>query len=230
MSHFWCRAKPFVWGALCVALALYFSPLSVPFSYAISTHNIAWLWAKLFGPISVLVMFGGLLVAFAFLCVALGAAVEAYQKRESPTPKFYYAASFCLIYVAGYVFYPGFAVGWNTRRAGLRQAAARARPLINAIEKFRREKKREPYNLQELVPNYLAKIPQTGMTVYPRFKYSTSQENRGRNHFKSYQLQVSTSFGFINWDTFNYWPESDYPAEMYGGRVERIGAWAYVHE
>ena len=230
MKSFWRCAKPFVLGVLCVLLALYLSPLFIPISYAISTHIIAWPWAILFGPVSVSLMLAGVLIAFAFFCVAVGAAVEAYQKRESPTPKFYYATSFCVIYVAGCIFYPGFGIGWPMRRAGLQRAATRARPLISAIEKFQLKEKRAPRSLQELSPDYLSKIPATGMTIYPQFEYSTSEENRGRTRFKSYQLQIRTSFGFLNWDTFNYWPEGDYPAEMYGGRVERVGAWAYVHE
>lgn len=229
MTNFWRRAKPFVLGALCVMLALYLSPLSIPIGYAVSTHNIT-LWTKLFAPTSVFIVFAGVFVAFAFLCVTLGAAIEAYQKREALTPKFYYAALFCVIYVAGHIFYPGFNVGWPKRRAGLQQAATRAQPLIFAIEKFRLEKNRTPHSLQELVPNYLPEIPRTGMAAYPRFEYSTREEHEGRTHFKTYELQVQTSIGFINWDTFNYWPEADYPAQMYGGRVERIGAWAYVHE
>ena len=227
MRIFWRRAKPLVLGALCVLLAFYFSPLSAIVGYAIATHDIALLWTKLFAPISVFIVFAGVFVAFAFFCVALSAIVEAYQKREALTPKFYYAVLFCVIYVAGYILYPGLNVGWPKRRAGLQQAATRARPLISAIEKFRLEKKRAPYNLQELMPDYLSKIPQTGMVVYPRFDYSTHNQ---RTKFQTYQLQVQTSAGFINWDTFNYWPEGDYPAKLYGGRVERIGAWAYVHE
>lgn len=34
----------------------------------------------------------------------------------------------------------------------------------------------------------------------------------------------------INFDVFVYWPEGNYPDSMYGGWVERIGHWAYMHE
>lgn len=231
MKSFWRRAKPFVWGALCVVLALYLSPLSVTLSYALATHDFASLWALLFNPgFAFMMAFGGMFMAFAAICIALGAAIEAYQKRARLTPKFYYAALFCVVCGAGWVFYPGIRIAWPTRRAGLQQAATRAQPLIFAIEKFRLENKRAPYNLQELVPIYLSKIPQTGMGAYPRFRYKSREESGENARFQSYQLQISTSAGFINWDTFNYWPEGDYPSEMYGGTVERIGAWAYVHE
>ena len=202
MNNFWRRAKPFVWGAVCILLALYFGPLSIPVGYAWATHGIAWPLSKLFGPTSVVMVFAGMFVAFAFLCVAIGAAIEAHQKREKLPPKFGYAALFCVIYVAGHVFYPGFNIFWNTRRAGLQQAATRARPLIVAIENFRLDNKRAPHDLQELMPKYLAKIPRTGMASYPRFRYQTREQSGKNVRFQTYQLQVATSTGFINWGHF----------------------------
>ena len=230
MNNFWHRAKPFVWGTLCVLMALYFSPLNVAIAYAVSTHNVAALWTKLFAPNSVLTLFLGVIIEISVFCFAVGAAIQAYQEREPLTPKFYYSALFCVIYVASFVLYPGFNVFWWQRRAGLQQAATRARPLILAIEKFRLEKKRMPRDLKELVPNYLAKIPQTGMSAYPKFRYATREEKGERAKFQTYEIQVRTPVGFLNADSFNYWPEGDYPAQMYGERTERIGAWAYVHD
>lgn len=230
MNNFWRRAKPFIWGTVCVLSALYVGPLSIPVAYAISTQNVATLWTKLLAPNSIFTLFIGIIIAFAIFCFAVGAAIQAYQDRESLTPKFYYPALFCVIYVASFVFYPGFNVFWPMRRAGLQQAATGARPLIVAIEKFRLENKRVPRDLQELVPNYLAEIPQTGMSAYPNFRYATRQEKGARAKFQTYEIQVRTPVGFLNADSFNYWPEGNYPAQMYGGTVERIGDWAYVHE
>ena len=223
--------KPLVWGAVCVVLALYFSPLSATLSYALTTHDIVAPVALLFNPgFAFFMILAGLLTAFAAVCIALGAVAEAYQRREKLTPKFYYATIFCAVYGAGWIFFPGVRIAWPMRRAGLHQAATRARPLIVAIEKFQRDKQRAPRDLQELIPVYLAEIPATGMSAYPQFRYENREQSGKNARFQSYQLQVATSVGFINWDTFNYWPEADYPAQMYGGRVERIGAWAYVHE
>lgn len=168
----------------------------------------------------------GIFIAFAAFCIALGALIEAYQQREL-TPKFGYATLFCGTYGLVLLFYPGIGIAWPARRAGLQQAATDALPLIGAIEKFRLNNNRAPHNLEELVPIYLSEIQRTGMAAYPRFDYSIHNE---RAKFQTYQLQVKTFVGFVNWDTFNYWPEGDYPTEMYGGRVERIGDWAYVHE
>jgi len=45
-----------------------------------------------------------------------------------------------------------------------------------------------------------------------------------------WELRVHCSIGFLNWDVFFYWPTQDYPDGIYGGAVERIADWAYVHE
>jgi hypothetical protein len=34
----------------------------------------------------------------------------------------------------------------------------------------------------------------------------------------------------INFDQLMYFPNQQYPEFGHGGRIERIGAWAYVHE
>ena len=36
--------------------------------------------------------------------------------------------------------------------------------------------------------------------------------------------------GIMDFDVFFYWPSETYPDAIYGGVVERIGDWAYVHE
>ena len=46
----------------------------------------------------------------------------------------------------------------------------------------------------------------------------------------SWELRVRCPSGFLNWDVFHYWPGARYPDSLYGGSVERIGDWAYVHE
>ena len=45
-----------------------------------------------------------------------------------------------------------------------------------------------------------------------------------------WELRIDCSRGMINWDVFFYWPTQRYPNHIYGGVVERIADWAYVHE
>jgi hypothetical protein len=43
-------------------------------------------------------------------------------------------------------------------------------------------------------------------------------------------LVAPVSSGIINWDLFMYFPLQNYPDHGYGGSVQRIADWAYVHE
>jgi hypothetical protein len=45
-----------------------------------------------------------------------------------------------------------------------------------------------------------------------------------------WELRVPCSRGILNWDLFFYWPGQRYPSVGYGGSIERIADWAYVHE
>jgi hypothetical protein len=41
---------------------------------------------------------------------------------------------------------------------------------------------------------------------------------------------ANVSTAVLNWDTFIYFPNQRYPDVGYGGWIERIDRWAYVHE
>nr|CAA9289511.1 hypothetical protein AVDCRST_MAG63-4278 [uncultured Armatimonadetes bacterium] len=114
------------------------------------------------------------------------------------------------------------------RRAGIVRMTRSGRPLIHALAAYRRANGRYPAALDGLVPAFLDRVPATGAAGYPHFGYRLPEGGRGR--FGSYELRVNTSLGMLNWDSLVYWPERNYPGHMYGGRVERIGDWAYVHE
>lgn len=45
-----------------------------------------------------------------------------------------------------------------------------------------------------------------------------------------WELRVPCSDGLLDWDVFFYWPGGRYPDYLYGGSIERIADWAYVHE
>lgn len=85
---------------------------------------------------------------------------------------------------------------------------------------------RVPENLTELLPKYLEAIPTlpSGVGAFELGDDNTEATQR------PWSLSVDCSRGPVNWDVFVYWPAEDYPGVMYGGVVERIGRWAYVHE
>lgn len=120
----------------------------------------------------------------------------------------------------------GLKVGWIARGALFARLARRAQPLVVAVERFRAETGHSPSSLAELVPKYIAEVPPTGMIGYGPFEY---REQSKRSQAAGYELSVPCGSG-MNWDVFVYWPSGDYPEFMYGGGVERMGGWAYVHE
>ncbi|MCP3670559.1 MAG: hypothetical protein GY814_09020 [Gammaproteobacteria bacterium] len=45
-----------------------------------------------------------------------------------------------------------------------------------------------------------------------------------------WELRINCSTGFLNRDVFFYWPKQKYPKQIYGGDVEAVADWAYVHD
>ena len=109
---------------------------------------------------------------------------------------------------------------------GLERITTEAQPLIEAIEAYHAGRGEYPPDLKTLVPEYLNEIPHTGAIAYPNFRYARAEPD---SLFKTYEVLVRTSIG-LSFDVFVYWPEGNYPERMYGGWVEPISDWAYVHE
>jgi len=120
-------------------------------------------------------------------------------------------------------------IGGRVRMHGFHKLAERSVPLVQAIKKFETEKGHPPNSLKELVPEYLLSIPDTGMGAYPMYEYIVGEEARKHDN-NPWVLYVFTPSGGLNWDMFMYFPNQNYPERGYGGSLERIGDWAYVHE
>ncbi len=104
--------------------------------------------------------------------------------------------------------------------------AERSRPLISAIKQYEKAKGTSPPSLESLVPEYIARVPGTGMSAYPSYKYAPKP-----NEHSTWRLSVECPSGMINWDEFYYEPEQSYQlGSVVGGWNERIGDWIYFHE
>ncbi|MBL9172631.1 MAG: hypothetical protein JNL10_03775 [Verrucomicrobiales bacterium] len=115
----------------------------------------------------------------------------------------------------------------SIRMKAFHQLAERSQPLVAAIREFELKNGRPPGSLNELVPGFLPGIPGTGMGAYPQYQYLTNPVVYQGN---PWVLAIDTPSGGINFDKFLYFPKTNYPHEGYGGRLERVGDWAYVHE
>lgn len=120
-------------------------------------------------------------------------------------------------------------VGNSIRMAAFRELGARCMPLVHAIESYERERGSLPESLEDLVPAYLDAIPDTGMGAYPAFDYLV-MEDAAMWLDNAWVLRLHTTIGGINFDQFMYFPNQQYPAQIGGNRLERLGEWAYLHE
>ncbi len=98
----------------------------------------------------------------------------------------------------------------------------RARPLVEAIERYELDNGKPPTKLDALVPLYLDQIPgrlpplEIAVTLdYPPNKWL---------------LRADAGSGFLNWDQLLYLPQENYDDFTWGGSIERLGAWGYLHE
>lgn len=110
--------------------------------------------------------------------------------------------------------------------------ASRSAPLVAAIEAYSKDHGRPPTALQNLVPTYLPRVPETGMPGASRYAYETASPGGRANLYPGvpWELSIPCSLGFGNGDTFFYWPSHNYPRDTGAGSVDRIRDWAYLHE
>ena len=126
-------------------------------------------------------------------------------------------------------FTAGAVIGNQIRHRAFVELAERSRPLVNALQSYEAQFGHPPQTLEELVPNFIPKVPKTGLGAYPKYEYVAGDEAK-RFDDNPWALYVFTPSGGINFDQFLYFPRQNYPKRGYGGWLERIGDWAYVHE
>jgi hypothetical protein len=124
------------------------------------------------------------------------------------------------------LFIPALGLATAARRYGFKLAAQRARPLVAAIARFERERGQPPESLAALVPTYLPELPRR----IPQVRLITGPETPKDFAGNAWVLRAMVPSGVINFDQFMYFPNQQYPEFGYGGGVERIADWAYVHE
>ncbi len=116
------------------------------------------------------------------------------------------------------------------RMAGIRAFVDRTPSLIAAINQYVKEQSVPPATLSDLVPAYLPTLPCTGMSAYPTYRFMSGDQCRKEYGGNPWAIIVDTPSAFLNWDQIFYLPDQNYPEYGYGGGIERIGEWAYVHE
>lgn len=144
--------------------------------------------------------------------------------RKTRRHGFTILASVLVYILIGFILLP---LSSPIRMNGFHRLTERSEPLVSAIHHFVEKEGRPPDDLEELVPDYIPLVPKTGMPAYPTYQYSTETNSWDGNPWVLYIICLS---GKLKQDKFMYFPKQNYLEENYGGTLERIGKWAYVHK
>ena len=140
----------------------------------------------------------------------------------------YRATALTVLVFAGTItalFIPAVRVAQRVRMHSFHAAGQRADPVIAAIEKHVTNTGAPPATLQQLVPTYVKAIP-AGL---PPLEIQSGPDIGKAYHGNEWILSASVGW-LMNFDRFLYFPNQQYPERGYGGTLERVGRWAYVHE
>lgn len=118
-------------------------------------------------------------------------------------------------------------IGGRVRMNGFHALAQRSIPLVEAIKAYEQKHGNPPPTLNDIVPDFLPSIPETGMGSYPQYRYYVGKKDR--YHGNPWILEVFTPSALINFDVFVYAPKQNYDSWC-GDPFERVGDWAYLHE
>ncbi|MDZ4696985.1 MAG: hypothetical protein SGI86_17745 [Deltaproteobacteria bacterium] len=122
----------------------------------------------------------------------------------------------------------GLFLGRVVWRDCVKEVVERAEPLVTAIHEYTDAHGNPPGSLDELVPQHIAAIPSTSVGAFPNFRYVVDEPERYDGN--PWVLLVIPPCHPMGFDLLMYFPLRNYPDVGYGGSLERIGAWAYVHE
>lgn len=188
---------------------------------SISTEMIAWVGLSF----SLLLFLPLMFAPFILLCSLIGLIFK--KSRETSA----FIATYSLVFLLTGII--SITISEKIRHNAFVKLANDSSVLIEAIKQYEEQRGVAPETLENLVPDFLPSIPTTGIGAYPIYKYyrceKADQTEKGCFHNPWY-LQVDTSSGILSFDIFIYLPKQNYPESGYGGNLERIEDWAYVHE
>ena len=133
----------------------------------------------------------------------------------------------CVLYLL--TCYASLRIGHKVYMYGFVRLAERSKPLIESIIKYEKDHRCPPDTLDNLVPDYLDKIPSTGMGESSEYEYKKLSKDTIKDMYwnNEWQVTVEPPFQGLGWDNFIYVPKQNYPDHSY---LERIGDWVYWHE
>lgn len=117
-------------------------------------------------------------------------------------------------------------IGDRIRMDALKKLEKRSHALVNTVKEYNTKYGYPPESLGKLVPEFLDKVPKTGIGSFPDYKYITGEE-ADSDYYKGNPWAISVFIPALivngRFD-FMYLPKQNYPQ---GG--ERVGDWACVY-
>lgn len=123
----------------------------------------------------------------------------------------------------------GGSISNHVQKNTLTQLAQRSKPLITAIKSYEQKFGHPPDSLETLVPEFIPKVPNTGIGATPDYQYQsfTNSSSYGKN---KWVLEVYSPADHLAFSTFIYLPLQDYSVLNYGEVIWRIEGWAYWYK
>ena len=134
---------------------------------------------------------------------------------------------FCLVLLFGHVFVWGGSLH-QTQQAAFLELTQNGAPLIKAINDYTQKHGKSPRKLDALVPEFLPKVPGTGIGKSLEFQYFHDGDESSLRHEKNPWALMVPMKGFLGSWSLVYLPNQNYPAYGDDNPVERIGDWAYI--
>ena len=108
------------------------------------------------------------------------------------------------------------------------QAFQSAEPIINALGQYHVKNGQYPESLDQLVPQYLPRIPGTKISAAPDFHYEKVDFAKyDEQATGGYELRIEWYYG-PGYDLYAFWPNEKYPKTIGGFPVENQSKWMHV--
>lgn len=166
--------------------------------------------------IGLLVGFSVFITILLILCSLVGLIFERTRRDASTLLLGCFMYLFCIFF-------------WGRVSAHIRDKALlafteRSKVLINAIKAYESDHGKPPAELKNLVPQYLPKVPDTGIRAYPKYEYMSGDQAENIYH-NPWVLNLYCGECLLDFHVLTYRPKQN---ENSWGRIRMIGDWEYI--
>ena len=190
--------------------------------FSVAPHGSDYLYNKISG---MLVIYLFLVVLYNVVRITFAVVGRLFGIGKVGWPQLAGGAIFCgVVFVITLI---AFGVGETMRDAVFKAITVRGRPLVAAIKQFQAKNGALPGGLDELVPDFIPAIPDTGVGAYPKYEFIRKPDpvKYGGN---PWVLFVNVSTDDLMQDLLIFFPDGNYPANRPGHGARRFGDWAKI--